>query len=1514
MSIKSIIRFFLLTFAFILLGFYLVKSQSFGSATVSFWSLNQNTQDSVGSNNGTINGQVAFVNDYASFTGNGEIDTTSTNIPVGTTPRTFEFDFNTTYSGSNEVDILSYGTGANNQGISMGIISGGKLFLSSWGPAIFTNNLFNDGSWHHSKMQILADGTGKIYIDGVLQASGALNPNTQDTGALYIGRREVAPNSDYIGLLKNVSIIDDSIVALSPTPTPTPTPTRLIGNDSVSNATSSLSTNYLVVEKFQALATGNVNSIRFVTVGSGSIKVGMYSDSSGNPGNLLSQSTNTTSLTAGVNFIPLPSTPVVAGNIYWLAFDISVTGIDLTNFSDTNHVVEYVPLNFGDAFPSTYPSGNVAVRSWDIEIAGYGTGTIVTPTPTPTPSSTINWPQYHYDTAHTGFNPYETILSPSNVGNLTLAWSYGAGGDVTASPTVVNNVAYIGNRGVGKVYAINATTGALIWSQQLGIQISNSVIVDNNIAYVQSNDGNGNLYALNAINGNILWQRFTGNYTDGENPTVANGIVYIGSATHNLYAFNAQTGASIWTFTAGGSFDAPAPAVVNGVVYIGSRDGNLYAIDAVTGTQLWVTQLNQPILTSPVVTNNIVYQITAVTGSANINAINATNGAVLWTTTIGQVNFEAPAVVNGMLYVGSYDGYMYALNTTTGELVWKSHSDGGNIADSSPAVANGVVYIGGGDDHEMFAFDAITGARLWTYPIGNATLSSPAVVNGTVYIGVGGSLLAFNLGSVTPTPTATPTPTPTPVLTPGLPRDATWMKIPNSPASSQIVSDPTDATVLYAASPFGNGIFKSYNAGVTWVESDNGISTANGQTKAVISISIAPNNSNILYAGTAASTFGGTNARIYKSIDAGAHWTDITNNLTSPYDPSDIAIDPTDPNIVYIAFYGNCMGLWKSTDGGNSWTRKPTNCDTYRVVIDPQDHNTIYYGGNVLYRSVDGGDTWTTPGNNQITNIGAVRGIAIDPTNNAIIYIGTERNSIYKSTDTGNTWTLLSTGPAGQVAQAMLLDLDNSSAIYLGTQCPELGCSVIGMYRSYDGGSTWSNFNFGDYPQNIRYLLIPQKDHSHLYATTASGIYVYGEPLPQPPNQAPVITVNNNATVINAGDTWTADGSFSDADSNAWTGTVDYGDGSGIEPLPISGMNFTLSHQYNTYGNYTITVRVTDNQGATGSKTTIIYVNGLPTANAGGPYAVDEGSMVGLVGSGTDPDGDALTYQWDLNNDGIYDTTGATSVYSAVDGPASKIAVLQVCDNDNLCATSNATIDIANVAPTIGTITAPTSPTQINTAVNTSATFTDPGVLDTHTALWDWGDNTTSSGSISESNGSGSVTGSHVYSAAGVYTVSVTVTDKDNGSATKEYQYVVIYDPTGGYVTGGGTITSPLGAEPASSTATGKATFGFSAKYNSGTTPTGNTKFIFPKGGFDFASTAYDWLVVSGATVYLEGHGTINGAGNYTFLLSAIDGSPDNFRIKITDLSGTTIYDNQIGTDGITPPTQAIDSGQITVH
>ena len=231
----------------------------------------------------------------------------------------------------------------------------------------------------------------------------------------------------------------------------------------------------------------------------------------------------------------------------------------------------------------------------------------------------------------------------------------------------------------------------------------------------------------------------------------------------------------------------------------------------------------------------------------------------------------------------------------------------------------------------------------------------------------------------------------------------------------------------------------------------------------------------------------------------------------------------------------------------------------------------------------------------------------------------------------------------------------------------------------------------------------------------------------------------------------------------------------------------------------------------------------------------------------------------------------------------------------------------------------------VGTPLAVSATFVDADAADTHVAQWTWGNGASSGVALTESGGTGTVAGNYAYSTSGIYTVTLTVTD-NTGRSAQVSQDIVVYDPAGGYVTGGGWIQSPPGAYRANASLSGRATFGFVSKYEKGATvPSGNTQFRFVSAKFGFSSTSYDWLVVAGARAQYKGIGALNGVDGHKFILTAIDGDKmgqaDRFRIKIFHTDPDTgedviDYDNQTttGTEGTLNEGTLVNGGSIVVH
>lgn len=404
----------------------------------------------------------------------------------------------------------------------------------------------------------------------------------------------------------------------------------------------------------------------------------------------------------------------------------------------------------------------------------------------------------------------------------------------------------------------------------------------------------------------------------------------------------------------------------------------------------------------------------------------------------------------------------------------------------------------------------------------------------------------------------------------------------------------------------------------------------------------------------------------------------------------------------------------------------------------------------------------------------------------------------------------------------------------------------------------------------------------------------------------------NRPPTVNAGGNYTLD-------EGSWlqlNGTVSDPDGDPVSSVWAPAAHLTGAgtatpvYSADDNGTETLTLTATDANGAQSTSTATVTVRNVPPkATFVAPSDAPQGSQFTLAFTNPyDPSpvdtAAGFTYTYDC---GLGQGFTGNPVCTAGPPPGQTVRG-RITDKDGGYTEYSAPVGTVNSPPEITWVVVPKCPVPVGTEVSTAVIFSDPDPQDTHTVQWNWNDGTTSDGTVDDD--SASATGSHTYARAGLYPITVTVTDSAGNRTTQTTtDYVVVFDPNVKDVTGDGRVNTPDGL----------ARFQLNAKYDKGQlAPKGRTEFKLPN--LDFRSSTYQWFVVSGARAQYKGFGTIKNKGVYGFMVTVIDGKRsgdgvDRFRIKIWDAAtGRVVYDTQPGDSDLAPVTTPLRDGNINIH
>ena len=272
---------------------------------------------------------------------------------------------------------------------------------------------------------------------------------------------------------------------------------------------------------------------------------------------------------------------------------------------------------------------------------------------------------------------------------------------------------------------------------------------------------------------------------------------------------------------------------------------------------------------------------------------------------------------------------------------------------------------------------------------------------------------------------------------------------PPPPGHPRIVGEPVPDWDPLRMEPRSNPLsWVSIGPGPISSEAWSGDLNASGR---VVSIAPHPTDANTVYIGTAS---GG----VWKTINGGTTWSPLTDALSTT-NMGAVALDPTNPNIVYAGtgeYWTDSQGdgVFRSTDGGGSWTRIATAAQVGNQItaieVDHTNTQIIHVAGsNGCYRSTDGGATWTR------RQSGSISGMVIDRSNPQILYLGINGQGVFKSVNGGNTYTRLAGGLPTSGLGVIVLDISrsNPSVLYAGVVSSG---GTASLYRTSNAGSAWT--------------------------------------------------------------------------------------------------------------------------------------------------------------------------------------------------------------------------------------------------------------------------------------------------------------------------------------------------------------------------------------------------------------------------------------------------------------------------
>ncbi|MBV9719638.1 MAG: PQQ-binding-like beta-propeller repeat protein [Candidatus Eremiobacteraeota bacterium] len=336
-------------------------------------------------------------------------------------------------------------------------------------------------------------------------------------------------------------------------------------------------------------------------------------------------------------------------------------------------------------------------------------------------------------------------LGPENnavvAGPLETEWRVETGGQISASPTVIDGTLYIGNND-GWLYAIDAGSGQVVWKAHVPNPLMSAPLLYGDMVIVGEGDP-------------------TSRSSSPSEP------VMVGQGPSALIAFDRAAGTIRWQVPLSGSA-MPTPAIIDGIMVNHDGAGWISGVDPSSGTKLyarWIGSMASMTAALPVGNGDF---ITTGVGSNAAWRVHADGGAVVWHSAFSRgasgigdcppvsdgirvyCDYVAPVLPDASTVIGHLTvERAYALRVSDGALLWDIALESGSLPERNeaaiPLFADGLLYIGSAIAPWMHAIDATSGVLVWAMPTRGNVKGGLVDVDGIVYFGdLGGYLWALD--------------------------------------------------------------------------------------------------------------------------------------------------------------------------------------------------------------------------------------------------------------------------------------------------------------------------------------------------------------------------------------------------------------------------------------------------------------------------------------------------------------------------------------------------------------------------------------------------------------------------------------------------------------------------------------------------------------------------------------------------------------------------------------------------